>query len=66
MEERAITIFSVNRQKIGTSKPGDFTVKFNTSLKLHPGMKHKLAYDSLSMICSWYNINSDYTNYTTI
>ena len=64
MQERAINIFSVNRQKIGTSKPGDFTIRFNPSLKLDPGMKHELALDSLSMIYSWYNISKDYSNNT--
>lgn len=60
MQERAINIFSVNRQKKRTSKP----IKFNPSLKLDPGMKHELALDSLSMIYSWYNISSDYSNNT--
>ena len=64
MQERAINIFSVNRQKIGASKPGDFTIRFNPSLKLDPGMKHELALDSLSMIYSWYNIGRDYSNNT--
>ena len=36
MEERAIHISSVNREKRGTSRPGDFTIKFNPSLKLNP------------------------------
>ena len=64
MQERAINIFSVNRQKIGASKPGDFTIRFNPSLKLDPGMKHELALESLSMIYSWYNIGRDYSNNT--
>ena len=34
MEERAIHISSVNREKRGTSRPSDFTVKFNPPLKL--------------------------------
>ena len=34
MEERAIHISSINREKRGTSRPGDFTIKFNPSLKL--------------------------------
>ena len=54
----------VNRQKIGTSKPVDFTIRFNPSLKLDPGMKHELALDSLLMIYSWYNISRDYSNNT--
>ena len=36
MEERAIHISSINREKRGTSRPGDFTIKFNPSLKLDP------------------------------
>ena len=64
MQERAINIFSVNRQKIGASKPGEFTIRFNPSLKLDPGMKHELALESLSMIYSWYNIGRDYSNNT--
>ena len=49
MEERAIHISSVKREKRGTSIPGDFTIKFNPPLKLDPEMKHKLALDRLSM-----------------
>ena len=62
MEERAIHISSINREKRGTSRPGDFTIKFNPSLKLDPEMKHQLALDRLSMTYSWYNIRSDYGN----
>ncbi|CAH3166546.1 unnamed protein product [Porites lobata] len=62
MEERAIHISSINREKRGTSKPGDFTIKFNPSLKLNPEKKHQLALDRLSMTYSWYNIRSDYGN----
>ena len=39
MEERAIHISSVNREKRGTNRPGDFTIKFNLSLKLDPEKK---------------------------
>ena len=56
MEERAIHISSINREKRGTSRPGDFTIKFNPSLKLDPEMKHQLALDRLSMTYSWYNL----------
>ena len=52
MEERAIHISSVNREKRGTSRPGDFTIKFNPPLKLDPEKKHKLALDRLSMTYS--------------
>ena len=62
MEERAIHISSINREKRGTSRPGDFTIKFNPSLKLDPDKKHELALDRLSMTYSWYNIRSDYDN----
>ena len=62
MEERAIHISSINREKRGTSRPGDFTIEFNPSLKLDPDMKHELALDRLSMTYSWYNIRSDYGN----
>ena len=62
MEERAIHISSINREKRGTSRPGDFTIKFNPSLKLDPEMKHQLALDRLSTTYSWYNIRSDYGN----
>ena len=62
MEERAIHISSINREKRGTSRPGDFTIKFNPSLKLDPDKKHQLALDRLSMTYSWYNIRSDYKN----
>lgn len=46
----------VNREKRGTSGPGDFTIKFNPPLKLDPEMKHELALDRLSMTYSWYII----------
>ena len=62
MEERAIHISSINREKRGTSRPGDFTIKFNPSLKLDPDKTHQLALDRLSMTYSWYNIRSDYKN----
>ena len=62
MEERAIHISSINREKRGTNRPGDFTIKFNPSLKLDPDKKHELALDRLSMTYSWYNISSDYGN----
>ena len=62
MEEQAIHISSVKREKRGTSKPGDFTIKFIPSLKLNSEMTHKLALDRLSMTYSWYNIRNDYGN----
>ena len=62
MEERAIHISSVNREKRGENSPGDFNIKFNPPLSLNSEMKHKLALDRLSMTYSWYNIRSDYGN----
>ena len=62
MDELAIHISSVNREKRGTSRLGDFTIKCNPPLKVDPEKKHKLALDRLSMTYSWYNIRSDYDN----
>ena len=59
MEERAIHISSVKREYRGENRPGDFTIKFNSPLKLDPEMKHELALDRLSMTYSLYNIRSD-------
>ena len=49
MEERAIHISSVNREKRGITRPGDFIIKFNPSMKLDPDKTHQLALDRLSM-----------------
>ena len=62
MNESAIHISSVKREKIGTNKPHDFIVKFNPPLKLNSEFKHFLALDRLSMTYSWYNIRSSYGN----
>lgn len=62
MNESAIHISSVKREKIGTKKPHDFLVKFNPPLNLNPEFKHYLALDRLSMTYSWYSIKSDYGN----
>ena len=64
MEEQAIHISSTHREKFGTSKPGDFNIKFNPSLKLDSEKKNQLALDRVSMTYSWYNIRSDYKNNT--
>ena len=64
MNESAIHISSVKREKIGTNKPHDFLVKFNPTLYLDPDFKHYLALDRLSMTYSWCNIRSDYGNNT--
>ena len=62
MQERAILISSVNRQKIGRNRPEDFTIKFEPSLQLDKDMQHELAMDQLSMTYSWHNINAEYGN----
>ena len=62
MNESAIHISSVKREKIGVNKPHDFLVKFNPPLKLDPEFNHFLALDRLSMTYSWYNIRSSYGN----
>ena len=64
MNESAIHISSVKREKIGVNKPHDFLVKFNPPLKLDSQFRHFLALDRLSMTYSWYNIRSDYNNNT--
>ena len=64
MNESAIHISSVKREKIGVNKPHDFIVKFNPPLKLDSQFKHFLALDRLSMTYSWYNIRSSYNNNT--
>ena len=62
MNESAIHISSIKREKIGTNKPHDFLVKFNPPLKLDPELQHFLALDRLSMTYSWYNIRNSYSN----
>ena len=62
MEERAIHISSVNRQKIGKRKAEEFIIKFNPVLKLGNNMTHKLAMDKVSMTYSWHNISDQYEN----
>ena len=64
MNESAIHISSVKREKIGVNKSHDFLVKFNPPLKLDLQFKHYLALDRLSMTFSWYNIRSSYKNNT--
>ena len=54
MQERAIYISSVDRQKIGK--------KFNPVLKLDPSMRHEIAMDRTSMTYSWYNFRAQYKN----
>ena len=62
MQERAININSVNRQKIGRSRPEDFTIKFDPIMHLDNEMHHELAVDRVLMTYSWHNINAEYGN----
>jgi len=62
MQERAININSINRQKIGRSRPQDFTIKFNPIMHLDNEKHHDLAIDRVSMTYSWYNITEQYGN----
>lgn len=64
MQERAIHISSVYRQKIGRNLPEDFIIKFDPVLKLDGNMYHELAADRISMTYSWHNINPEYGNNT--
>ena len=58
MAERAIHISSVKRECRGENRPGDFTIKFNSPLKLDPETKHELALDRL--LTTYSNIRSNY------
>ena len=49
MQERAIHISSVDRQKIGKNKAEDFIIKFYPILKLESNMTHEFALDKASM-----------------
>ena len=64
MQERAINISSINRQKIGRSRPEDFVIKFDPVMHLNTEMHHKLAVDRVSMTYSWHNMNAEYGNKT--
>ena len=52
MQERAIQVSSVNRQKIGRSRSEDFIIKFDPILKLERDVYHELAMDRVSMTYS--------------
>ena len=52
MNESAIHISSIKREKIGINKAHDFVVKFNPPLKLDPEFRHFLALDRRSMTYS--------------
>ena len=60
--QRALHISSINRQKIGRSRPEDFVIKFDPVMHLSNDMKHELAVDRASMTYSWHNINTEYGN----
>ena len=60
--ERAIHISSINREKIGKSKPENFVIKFDPVMHLSNNMNHELAVDRVSMTYSWHNINTEYGN----
>ena len=62
--QRAIHISSINRRKIGRSRPDDFVIKFNPVKHLSNEMHHELAVDRVSMTYSWHNINTEYGNKT--
>ena len=62
MQERALHISSVNRQKIGQNKAGDFIIKFDPVLKLQSNMTHEIALDKATMTYSWHNISDQYQN----
>ena len=62
MQERAIHISSVNRQKTGQNKAEDFIIKFDPVLKLQSNMTHEIALDKATMTYSWHNISDQYKN----
>ena len=55
MQERAIHISSVDRQKIGKNIAEDFKIKFDTVLKLQNDMTHKMALD-IRILTRWWSI----------
>ena len=64
MQERAIHISSVDRQKIGKIKAGNFIIRFDPVLKLQHNMTHELGIDKATMTYSWHNIADRYKNKT--
>ena len=62
MQERAIHISSVDRQKIGQNKAEDFIIKFDPMLKLQNNMTHEIALDKATMTYGWHNISDQYQN----
>ena len=64
MQERAIHISSVDRQKIGKNKAEDFRIKFDPVLKLQNNITRKLALNKVTMTYSWHKISHQYKNNT--
>ena len=62
MQERAIHISSVDRQKIGQNKAEDLIIKFDPVLKLQNDMTHEIALDKVTITDSWHNISEQYQN----
>ena len=62
MQERAIHISSVDRQKSGQDRAEDFIIKFDPVLKLQNDMIHEIALDKVTMTYSWHNISDQYQN----
>ena len=64
MQETAIYISSVDRQKIGKNKAEDFIIRFDPVLKLQNNMTYELGMDKVTMTYSWHNIADRYKNNT--
>ena len=62
MQERAIHISSVDRQKIGQNRAEDFIIKFDPELKLQNDMIQEMALDKVTMTYSGHNISDQYQN----
>ena len=62
MQERAIHISFVDRQKIRQDRAEDFIIKFDPVLKLQNDMTHEIALDKATMTYSWHNISDQYQN----
>ena len=62
MQERAIHISSVDRQKIGKNKAEDLIIKFDPVLKLQNNMTHELVLDKVRMTYCWHNTSDQYQN----
>ena len=52
MQERAIHLSSVDRQKMRRNKAEDFIIKFDPVLKLQNNMTHEIALDKATMTYS--------------